>query len=176
MSLKVWNGSSWASATPRVWNGSTWTSGTNGYVWDGATWVRFYPNFNFGSTTILAQSTGVGPGDFPLAIAGWSVTSNSSVYAERYENGTPSSTFLYYGIEPTTESSNYSIYATYVGDMPQGTFNQWLPISGGENWSLVNDLGVYSTLDSVVDFSLARSSDTSNVLTSWSVELIAIST
>lgn len=177
MSLKVWNGSSWVSAIPKVWNGSTWTSGTNGYVWDGYSWVRFYPYFNFASTTISVQSTGAGPGDFPPSAAGWAVYSYSSVYEERYENGVPSSTFLYNGIEPIIESSNYSIYATYIGDVPQGTFNQWLSMSdGGLSWTLVNDIGAYSILYSTVYFSLARTNDTSNVLWTWEVELIAAST
>jgi len=40
--LKVWNGSSWVSSTPKVWSGSAWTPVTNGYVWSGSAWTPFY--------------------------------------------------------------------------------------------------------------------------------------
>ena len=90
MALKVWNGSSWVSATPKVWNGSVWTGAKTGRVWDGSAWVTFFPTLGFspnvgfqaddsqfnptaatstasfnlnsnGSTTIVGNTTNSGP-------------------------------------------------------------------------------------------------------------------
>ena len=35
---KIWNGSSWVTATPYIWNGSSWVIATP-YVWNGSSWV-----------------------------------------------------------------------------------------------------------------------------------------
>jgi hypothetical protein len=46
--MKVWNGSSWVSATTlRVWNGSSWVSATSGKVWNGSSWVSFFNSLTF---------------------------------------------------------------------------------------------------------------------------------
>jgi len=43
MALKVWNGSSWVSATGlKVWNGSSWVTASNGKVWNGSAWTTFF--------------------------------------------------------------------------------------------------------------------------------------
>lgn len=47
MPLKIWNGSSWVSATPKVWNGSVWTGAKTGRVWNGSAWVTFFPTLGF---------------------------------------------------------------------------------------------------------------------------------
>ena len=53
MSLRVWNGSSWAYAAPKVWNGGSWAPANNAYVWNGSSWVRFYPNLKYSGTVNL---------------------------------------------------------------------------------------------------------------------------
>lgn len=43
MALKVWNGSSWVTATGlKVWNGSSWVTASNGKVWNGSAWTSFF--------------------------------------------------------------------------------------------------------------------------------------
>lgn len=54
MALKVWNGSSWVSATPKVWNGSVWTGAKTGRVWDGSAWVTFFPTLGFSPNVSIA--------------------------------------------------------------------------------------------------------------------------
>lgn len=47
MPLKVWNGSSFLTATGlKVWNGSSWISGT-GRVWNGSSWIEFFSPVTF---------------------------------------------------------------------------------------------------------------------------------
>jgi hypothetical protein len=54
MALKVWNGSSWVSATPKVWNGSAWTGAKTGRVWNGSAWVTFFPTLGFSPNVSIA--------------------------------------------------------------------------------------------------------------------------
>lgn len=43
MSLNVWNGTAWQTASAiKVWNGSAWVSATSGKIWNGTAWVDFF--------------------------------------------------------------------------------------------------------------------------------------
>ena len=58
--MKVWNGSSWVSATAlKVWNGSTWVSAA-GKVWNGSSWIEFFslgtPDISNKTTEVIARA------------------------------------------------------------------------------------------------------------------------
>jgi hypothetical protein len=54
MALKVWNGSSWVTATGlKVWNGSSWVASTAGKIWNGSAWTTFFTS----ATVAIADLT-----------------------------------------------------------------------------------------------------------------------
>lgn len=58
MPLKVWNGSSYVTASGlKVWNGSSWVAASNGYVWNGSAWVPFFSSFSPVTYTFTTAGT-----------------------------------------------------------------------------------------------------------------------
>ena len=56
MALKVWNGSSWVTASGlKVWNGSSWVAATASKVWNGSSWVDFLSTVAISDLTLTAQ-------------------------------------------------------------------------------------------------------------------------
>jgi len=93
MALKVWNGSSWVSATGlKVWNGSSWATASNGKVWNGSSWVTFFSNMAVtGSVSVFGGGTRSGTGSNTITTTAASVTvtggSSPYTYAWQYVSG-----------------------------------------------------------------------------------------
>ena len=79
MALKVWNGSSWVSATPKVWNGSAWTGAKTGRVWDGSSWVTFFPTLGFSPNVVITADDSQFASPAASSIAYFTVNSDGSI-------------------------------------------------------------------------------------------------
>lgn len=116
MALKLWNGSSWASASGlKIWNGSSWSEAQSGKIWDGSAWQTFYslanplflpasiselvteqaaePYYGYGRINVnsdgsLVISTGTDVGDDPTTNYTWRLSGLSSDYEVRMTSST----------------------------------------------------------------------------------------
>lgn len=69
--MKVWNGSSWVSATAlKVWNGSSWVAATNGKVWNGSSWVNFFSS-SLDTQTLTSGGYESGGGEGATSFSGY---------------------------------------------------------------------------------------------------------
>lgn len=103
MPLKVYNGSSWVSATAlKVYNGSSWVAASSGKInYDGTQWVPF---FN----------------------AGVSITTGSTTTFVSAGKGTAGYSLYSHGFSPgSSVSGNYIDYDAYysIGYVPIGSYN-----------------------------------------------------
>ena len=77
--MKVWNGSSWVSATAlKVWDGSSWVAAASGKVWDGSSWVSFFNSF-LDQQTITTGGFYDGGGEGAMSGSGYSIGQFGSI-------------------------------------------------------------------------------------------------
>ena len=113
MPLKVYNGSSWVSATAlKVYNGSSWVAASSGTInYDGTQWVPF---FN----------------------AGVSITTGSTATIVSGGKGTAGYSLFSHGLSPGSSTSGnyvdydafYSIGYAPIGSYSSGDFNGFVPV------------------------------------------------
>ncbi len=140
MPLKVYNGSSWVSASGlKVYNGSSWVSATNGNVWDGSSWVPFFNSVldtftltaGIGSLEVVKGNPIVSYGylssDYPNFSGGVSpagsldnytfAPTNSTIVALTYFSGDFSSQLEFWveGEHPNSGWNTITVYHNYTG-------------------------------------------------------------
>lgn len=153
MPVKVWNGSSWTTATRvRVWNGSTWVEPLYGKVWNGSAWSIFYAGLAAQLSTASYARTIFSPGSLQFNTNGYVYgSSNTNQLVQDYQWLTGA------GI-----SSDYEIYASVTaGVIPSGSSTGvWLSMASNVQWDVAAPNGQYkfSTLD--VQIRMAASPNT----------------
>lgn len=189
MPLKVWNGSSWVSAsTARVWNGSSWVNSTAAHVWNGSSWVKFFPpaptvslgnhdlaidDYNFDSLAnirFIINSDGSAYGDGSGSLGG---TTNFYIDLTSY---TPAETFIETWLD-SGSAGDVSVYVTKTGSSLQAgssALNSYLPLSTTRYWAIsaASNLGLQQQA-CTLSISLVETSNTSNVLDTATVTLAA---
>ena len=127
MPLKVWNGSSWISATGlKVWNGSSWISGT-GRVWNGSSWIEFFSPVTFtpaGGTSVGSPVTLSDSGQFSATVviscsesATWTYSGGASGSSADIASGGSGTTitFSMSDLGGGPQSASYDVSATASG-------------------------------------------------------------
>jgi hypothetical protein len=187
MPLKVWNGSSWVSAsTARVWNGSSWVSAAAAHVWNGSSWIQFFPDGtpNISNKTSAAYGLAYDSGSADASIIHYFYF-DKTYFIDVSSSGFPDNSSYTTGDTGTQTdwlsggtTSDFSMKYTYTGNAPLvqigatnfASTNTWYVMADNAGTAasfILNSVqsGVGSAGESsAVTISIARTSDTSTVL------------
>lgn len=157
MPLKVWNGSSWVtSSAVKVWNGSLWINCISGRVWNGSSWVEFFTSYAAQLVDSTYTRTGASPASFQV---------NSDGYIYGSVGPTQLAGPDYQWRTGIGTSSDYQVYATYVGGSgsPGGSaLNTWLTLSSSAQWNVTAVSGAYRY--AIIDVSIRLAAAPNTVL------------
>lgn len=145
MPLKVWDGSSWVTASRmKVWNGSTWADLSFGKVWNGSVWTTFYT----GLQATINAATYI---RYTASPASLQFNADGYVYAS---SGSTQLVQDYLWKTGGGVAGDYEIYVDVVsGITPSGSSTGvWLPLSSTRQWDVTAALGNYreSKLDVLI--------------------------
>lgn len=180
MPLKVYNGSSWISATGlKVYDGSSWVSATNGKVWDGSSWVTF---FNPVQVNVTDQYYFAGNGGYESAYAE-TIYGLSELGSAFYEITGDTSTGIQTIPGEWLVSGNGALVSVKATILSQsigsesaliGTFDTFLPLTSTHDWKLYSSLGRFDSADSsevTFRIDLVLTADTSVILDTATIQL-----
>ena len=153
MPVKIWNGSTWTTATrARVWNGSTWVEPLYGKVWNGSAWSIFYSGLAAQLNAASYVRTISSPGSLQFNTDG-------------YVYGSQDTTQLlqdYQWLTGAGISSDYEIYAAVTGGVtPSGSSTAvWLSMTSNIQWNVAAPNGQYKYSELSVQIRMAASPNT----------------
>jgi hypothetical protein len=144
------------------------TTGTNGAVPSSGTISisNFYGTssvaINFTNDTVDAGNTGA------AANAAYRIDSDGNVYFG--VNGTFTSQYAW--VSPTSQASNYEVYATFIdgGSFTSGTFDAWVALSSDQTWNM-RQATIGSSFGEI--FFDVRRIGTTTSLDTWTVQFFA---
>ena len=180
MPLKVWNGSSWASAIGlKVWNGSSWVASTAGKVWNGSSWVSFFNSTQVNVTDQFISASSAGyESAFATAEYGLSNLGNAYIRIDSDSGSTQENIpgeWLVNG-NAADVSVKATILSQSIGNETYfyGTFDTFLSLSGEHAWGLQSSLGRFDSQDSsgvTFRIDLVLTSNTSTILDTAEITL-----
>lgn len=117
---------------------------------------------NFTNDTVDAGNTGA------AANAAYRIGSDGNVYLG--VNGTFTTPYAW--ITPTSQASNYEVYATFIdgGSFNSGTFDAWVALSTNQTWNMVQPF-IGSSYGEI--FFDVRKIGTTTSLDTWTVQFFA---
>lgn len=155
MPLKVWNGSSWTTASRiKVWNGSAWTELTFGKVWNGSAWTVFHTGLAAQVDTAVYIRDTFDPASLQFKTDGYVYASTGSTQlAQDYQ-----------WLTGAGVSGDYEVYATVTsGVTPTGSaVNTWLSLASNVQWDVAASGGQYR--QSIMDVQIRMAASPNTVL------------